>query len=114
MKRHSLLLTIFGVVQLALPSPALADGGFTGFLRGVTGALGGTAAPAPQQNGVTPTLGVRGMDEEDAASAKTAPASNGELKRLETWAETAPGAEAAAAKRGLAARSVTYTEGTKP
>lgn len=81
---------------------ASAQGNFlSNILRGVTGTVGSKDTPAP----VTPTstLGVRGMDE---GGAKASGPATEELKLLESWAVGRKEAEAAAGRRGLAARKV--------
>jgi len=72
-------------------------------LRSVTGAVGRSDAPPAKPE--TSVLGVRGMDEGDAKTA--APAGDG-VKLIESWAVGRREAEAAASRRGLAARSVEY------
>ena len=98
--KATLILLLF----CALAPVALAQGGgFTDLLRSVTGAIGSKEAPAPA--GQTAVLGVRGMDEGDA---KTSAPVAGDAKLLESWAVGRKEAEAAAARRGLAARPVDY------
>ena len=93
------------LVFCALSPAALAQGGgFSDLLRSVTGAISGKEA-APAQKSETAVLGVRGMDEADA---KTSAPAAGDVKLLESWAVGRTEAEAAAARRGLAARPVTY------
>ncbi len=99
--------TILSLLLFCVLSPAaLAQGGgLSDLLRSVTGAIGGKETAAPAQKGETAVLGVRGMDEGDAKAA--APVA-GDAKLLESWAVGRKEAEAAAARRGLAARPVTY------
>ncbi len=85
----------------AVPS-VHAQGGLSDIFRSVTGALRGGTQAAPQQQGATPVLGVRGMDEAEAQAA--APASD-EYVTMEGWAAIKAEALAAAGKRGLAARA---------
>lgn len=87
-----------------LPAALAQGGGFTDLLRSVTGAIGTREAPPP--SGQTAVLGVRGMDEEEAAKA-SAPA-GADTKLLESSAVGRKEAEAAAAQRGLKARPVSY------
>jgi hypothetical protein len=90
---------------LSLAPNAHAQGGLTDIFRSISGALGGgQKEAAPQQQGVTATLGVRGMDEVDGKAA--APAS-GDYLLMEGWVATRPEAESAAGKKGLAARPAT-------
>jgi hypothetical protein len=90
---------------LSLTPGAHAQGGLTDIFRSISGALGaGQKEAAPQQQGVTATLGVRGMDEVDGKA--TAPAS-GDYLLMEGWAATKAEAAAAAGKKGLEARSAT-------
>ena len=98
--------TILSLLLFCALSPAaLAQGGgFSDLLRSVTGAIGGKEA-APAQKGETAVLGVRGIDEGDA---KTSAPAAGDAKLLESWAVGRKEAEAAAARRGLAARPVNY------
>lgn len=98
--------TLFLLLFCALAPVASAQGGgFSGLLRSVTGAISGKETPIPAPAGQTAVLGVRGMDEGDAKNS--APAA-GDLKLLESWAVGRKEAEAAAARRGLAARPVNY------
>jgi len=88
----------------ALLPAALAQGNvFTNILRSVTGTVSRPEAPAA--TGQTAVLGVRGMDEGDAKTS--APAGDG-VKLIESWAVGRREAEAAASRRGLAARAVEY------
>lgn len=83
---------------------ASAQGGFlSNILREVTGAVGGKDSPAPATS--TSVLGVRGMDE---GGTKTAGPATEDLKLLESWAVGRKEAEAAAVRRGLAARAAEY------
>lgn len=77
-------------------------------LRSVTGAVGRSDAPPAKSE--TSVLGVRGMDEGDAKTA-AAPAGDG-VKLIESWAVGRREAEAAASRRGLAARAVEYEKVT--
>jgi len=88
-----------------LPAALAQGGGISDLLRSVTGAIGGKEASTPAPAGQTAVLGVRGMDEGDAKAS--APAA-GDLKLLESWAVGRKEAEAAATRRGLAARPVNY------
>lgn len=101
------LLAILAVVSAA--PGAQAQGGLTDMFRSITGALRGGRETAPQQQGVTATIGVRGMDEADAQAA--APAAGGDYALMEGWAATRPEAERAAGSKGLAARAVTLKTG---
>jgi hypothetical protein len=88
----------------ALLPTAFAEGGFlSNILREVTGAVGSKDAPAPAAS--TSVLGIRGMDE---GGAKSAGPATGDLKLLESWAVGRKEAEAAAGRRGLAARAAEY------
>ena len=99
--------TLLSLLLLCTLSPvALAQGGgLSDLLRSVTGAVSGKETAAPAQKGQTAVLGVRGIDEGDA---KTAAPAVGDARLLEGWAVGRKEAEAAAARRGLAARPVTY------
>lgn len=99
--------TLLSLLLLCTLSPvALAQGGgLSDLLRSVTGAVSGKETAAPAQKGQTAVLGVRGIDEGDA---KTAAPAAGDARLLEGWAVGRKEAEAAAARRGLAARPVTY------
>ena len=89
----------------ALLPTAVAQGGlFTDILRSVTGTVGRSDAPTTTQTSV---LGVRGMDEGDTKMSASAPAGEG-VKMIESWAVGRREAEAAASRRGLAARTVEY------
>lgn len=97
--------TILSLLLFCALSPAVLaqGGGFSDLLRSVTGAIGSKEAPPPK--GQTAVLGVRGMDEGDAK--ESAPVA-GDARLLESWAVGRKEAEAAAARRGLTARPVTY------
>ena len=99
--------TLLSLLLLCTLSPvALAQGGgLSDLLRSVTGAVSGKETAAPAQKGQTAVLGVRGIDEGDA---KTAAPAAGDARLLEGWAVGRKEAEAAAARRGPAARPVTY------
>jgi hypothetical protein len=74
--------------------------------RSVTNALQGSGRQqAPQQQGATTILGVRGMDQADNAAA--APPASEDYVLMEGWAATPPEAEALAKKKGLAKRPAT-------
>lgn len=101
---------IFAVLGLLLAAPAVqAQGGLTDIFRSVTGALRGGRETAPQQQGVTPVIGVRGMDEADAQAA--APVAD-EYVLMEGWAAIKAEALAGAERRGLAARPVSLKGAT--
>ena len=96
---------ILAILAVMAAAPGVhAQGGLADMFRSITGALRGGRETAPQQQGVTATIGVRGMDEADAQAA--APAS-GDYTLMEGWAATKPEAERAAGGKGLAARAVT-------
>jgi len=101
----SLLALLFSLSSV----PPAAAQSFSGFLRSLSNSLSGAGnQPAPAQNtSATATIGVRGMDE-DAVSA--GPARPEDLKLLDGWSATRPQAEAAAHKRGLAARQMAAYE----
>lgn len=96
---------LFLLCLLFAAPAAQAQGGLSDIFRSVTGALRGGAREAPQQQGATPVLGVRGMDEAEAQAA--APASD-EVVLMEGWAAVKAEALAAAGKRGLAARDAAF------
>ena len=97
------------VLAFLSQSPAVqAQGGLSDMFRSVTGALRGQPEPAPQPKGVTATIGVRGMDEAEAAArGKSAGPAGGDYAQMEAWAATRSEAESAAARKGLSARQVT-------
>ncbi len=101
MKTILALLLFFALSPVALAQ----SGGLSDLFRSVTGAIGGKETAAPAQKGETAVLGVRGMDEGDA---KTSAPAAGDARLLESWAVGRKEAEAAATRRGLAARPVTY------
>ncbi len=111
MKRLLALLLV-----CTLSPAAHAEGGFLDVLRGVAGAIGGNQpAPAAPPQSVTPTLGIRGMDE---GGAKAAAPAGDSIKLLESWAVGRGEAEAAAGRRGLKSRAASYQgaakDATKP
>lgn len=88
-----------GLAVFSIAAGAQAQG-VPDFFRSLTNALqGGRQQEAPQQQGATPVLGVRGMDQADNVAA-AAPASE-DYMLMEGWAATPPEAEALAAKKGL-------------
>lgn len=74
----------------------------TNMLRSLSGALRGKEAQPPKQEGVTPVMGVRGIDE-PGQTASAAPVGE-DYVLMEGWAATRPEATATAAAKGLAAR----------
>lgn len=88
------------------PGMAAAEGGFAGFFRSLTGILG-NRSDEPARRPVTATIGVRGMDEGGVTAAEP---SEADLKRLDGWAANRIEAEAAARRRGVAARAVVLAE----
>lgn len=98
---------LFTLLYCALIPTVTAQGvTFSNILRSVTGAIGTQdSPPKANQSNQTAVLGVRGMDEEDAKTARPAA---GSVKQLESWAVSRKEAESAAAQRGLKARSVDY------
>lgn len=99
-------------LALALAAPA-AQAQLGDIFRSLSGALRGREAPPPQQQGVTPVLGVRGIDEVDAKN-NAAPAAGKDYNLMEGWAATRPEAERIAAGKGLAARSVSLKKDDTP
>lgn len=99
-----------GLAVLLFSTSASAQG-ITGIFRSVTNALQGGGQPAPQQQGATPVIGVRGMDQADEAAA--APAASEDYTLMEGWAATKPEAETQARKTGLASRTATLGQ-TEP
>ncbi|MGE5466406.1 MAG: hypothetical protein ACM3Y9_03180 [Ignavibacteria bacterium] len=86
--------------------------GMTDIFRSVTNALQGGRQQAPQEQGPTPVIGVRGMDQaEDVAAA---PAAGDDYTLMEGWSATPPEAEALARKKGLAKRPVTLGKAEAP
>lgn len=101
MKRLALLFC------LSLASSTVLAQGFGGFLRSITGSLGGGASDRPA-TGRSSTIGIRGMDEAGAVTAAE-PATE-DVKLLETWASTRIEAEQAATRRGLSAKTATFAD----
>lgn len=90
------------LLGLLIAAPAAqAQGSLSDVFRSVTGALRGGSREAAPQQGATPVLGVRGMDEAEAPAA--APASD-DIVLMDGWAAIKVEALAAAGRRGLAAR----------
>lgn len=94
-----------GLLILALLSAApAAQAQLSDIFRSVTGILrGGREAPQPQQ-GVTPTIGIRGMDEGETQAAGP---SSEDAALMDGWAATKAEAAHLAQTKGLAARPVT-------
>lgn len=105
MKRLILVLCASLASSAALAQTS-SSGGFGGFLRSLTGSLGG--ASEKQAPSRTSTIGIRGMDEGAATAAEPA---TEDIRLLEGWASTRVEAERAASKRGLVSKAATY--GTK-
>ncbi len=82
-------------------------GGFSGFLRSITNAVGGSSDHKTSDTPATATLGIRGLDDGDT---KLADGAKGDARPLETWAVGRTEAEAGAARRGLVARSVEFAD----
>jgi hypothetical protein len=102
---------ILTALVLALAAPA-AQAQLGDLFRSLSGALRGREQPPPPQQGVTPTLGVRGIDEVDAKNA--APAANKDYNLMEGWTATRPEAERVATGKGLAARPATLRKDDAP
>lgn len=86
--------------------PASAQG-VTDLLRGISGALRGQQQPQ-QQQGLTPTIGVRGIEEGGAA---TGAAATGDYALVESWMVSEAQALADAGKRKLRPRVVSLRSG---
>jgi len=95
------------VAALLLAVVPAAQAQFSDFLRSLSGSLrssgGGNTAQQPQ-NGVTPTIGIRGMDE--GGTVANAPAGEDSVL-LDGWLSTRDEATTFASGKGLAARQVT-------
>lgn len=108
---HSLRLSVALALMTTWGASAQAQSGMNDLFRSVSGALRGQQQPQ-QQQGLTTTMGVRGMDDGVTASAGPATA---DYALIETWMATPAGAQKAAAKRSLNARHVTLrAEGSMP
>lgn len=98
--RHWLLtLSLLSVVPAA--QAQLSD-----IFRSVTGALRGGREAPQQQQGVTPTIGIRGMDEGEAKAKAAGPATE-DAALMDGWAATKAEAARMAQTKGLVARPVT-------
>lgn len=94
------------VVGLATAT-AWGDNGVAGFLRSVTGALGGVQqAPSPAPAQQTAVLGVRGIDDVDSKQSSATANSGADMRLVDEWSASAADAERAAAAKGLVARPV--------
>lgn len=102
---------ILTILMLALVAPA-AQAQLGDIFRSLSGALRGREAQPPQQQGVTPVLGVRGLDEVEARHA--APAASKDYSLMEGWQASRAEAERNAASKGLAARPVTLKQEDAP
>jgi hypothetical protein len=102
---------ILMILALALATPA-AQAQLGDIFRSLSGALRGREAPPQQQHGVTPTLGVRGIDEVDAKNV--AATADKDYNLMEGWMATRPEAERIAAGKGLAARPATLRQDGGP
>lgn len=95
-----------GLLILALLSAApAAQAQLSDIFRSVTGILRGGREAPQQQQGVTPTIGIRGMDEE--GEAKAAGPSIEDAALMDGWATTRAEASHLAQTKGLVARPVT-------
>lgn len=107
-------LPLMTVVMLLLSPAAQAQVQLdvSNMLRSLSGSLRGKDAQAPKQDGVTPVMGVRGIDE-PGQQAASAPVGE-DFVLMEGWAATRPEATATASQKGLVARQVSLKEGTNP
>jgi hypothetical protein len=96
---------VFVLVFLFAMPAAHAQVGVIDMFRSLSGFIRGGKENQPQQQGATPVMGVRGIEETGAISA--APAS-GEYELMEGWAATKAEAEHAAGEKGIAARPVSF------
>ena len=87
---------------LLAASAAHAQLNLTGILRSVTGAVAPEQKPQVQQ-GLTTTMGVRGIDDVQTAPVSSAGA---DIKQLDNWVATPEAAQAFAGRTGLLARPV--------
>jgi len=90
-----------------------AQAQFSDFLRSLSGSLrssGGGNAQQPQ-NGATPTIGIRGMDE--GGTVANAPAGE-DSALLDGWLSTRDEATGLATGKGLTARQVTLKSAAAP
>jgi hypothetical protein len=102
----------YGIHRFALAAALLAvvpaaQAQFSDLLRSLSGAVrssGGGTQP-PQQQGATPTIGVRGIDEGGTVAQAPASADN---TLLDGWTATRSEAARAAQAKGLAARKVAF------
>ena len=84
----------------------------TNMFRSLSGSLRGKEAQAPKQEGVTPVLGVRGIDEAEQTKTAAVPVDGEDYVLMEGWSATRPEAAATAAAKGLVARPVALTGAT--
>jgi hypothetical protein len=93
-------------ILMSVSLPAQAQ--FTDLLRGISGAIRGEQAPQ-QQQGLTPTIGVRGIEEGGVATAGGV--STADFALVESWAVSDEAASKAAKQRKLVARTVQLRSG---
>lgn len=79
--------------------------GATDMFRSLSGFIRGGKENQPQQQGATPVMGVRGIEE--TGQVASAPAS-GDYELMAGWAATKTEAEHAAGEKGIAARPVSF------
>jgi hypothetical protein len=96
---------LFLVMLFAMPTAqAQVQLGIGDMFRSLSGALRGKETQPQKQEGATPVMGVRGIDETD--QAQTAPAAGDDYVLMEGWAATRPEAVSMAEANSLAARPV--------
>jgi hypothetical protein len=107
---------LISVVAVMTAPTALADGGLAGFLRGVTGALG-SQNPSSQTPPPTAVMGIRGIDDVEAAPAAAGTGLNKDMELIKGWSASQAEVEKAAKAKRLVARNVTLASasaGAKP
>ncbi len=96
----------FALAALLLAVVPTAQAQFSDMLRSLSGALrSGGSAPQQQQQGLTPTIGIRGIDE--GGTLADAPASE-DNTLLDGWTATRGEALRIAESKGLAARPAAF------
>jgi len=98
--------TILVLLALVCAIPEVnAQVGISDMFRSLSGFIRGGKENQPQQQGVTPVMGVRGIDETGEMSSVPA---RGDYELMEGWAATKTEAEHAAEEKGIAARPASF------
>lgn len=106
-------LLFFLVMFFAVPvAQAQVQLGIGDMFRSLSGALRGKEAQPQKQEGATPVMGVRGIDEADQTQA--AASASDDYVLMEGWVATKPEAVSTAESKHLVARPVLLKKSATP